>query len=351
MFEIKNSIIQFLSYLPAGFLFKPFFSGEGTILFMHKVIEKKRKTPRIPLMEANEIEVTFLEKMILYLKKKGYEFLSLDEMSKRLDSSEKQLKKFVVFTFDDGYRDNLILAYPIFQKHKVPFTIYVTNCFPNKTAKLWWYLLEDTILENSEISFRIGDELKQFNTRSLKNKERAFNTLREIMINSTSKEQTDIITQLEKKCSKKLQGYLDNETLSWDEINTLCEDELVTIGGHTKNHITLNKVNPLEALAEVMDSKMEIETHTGKEVMHFAYPFGTRNEVNEPEMEILKRSGGFKTATTTRMGNIFKEHKDAKFSLPRIQVLGNQQSLSILNLYLSGFLPAMKNRFKRVITV
>lgn len=351
MFGIKNVALRFLSYLPVGFLFKPFYSGAGTILFMHKVVEKRRNTQRIPLMEANEIEVGFLEKMILYLKKKGYEFLSLEEMNNRLDDSEKLSKKFVVFTFDDGYKDNLTLAYPVFKKHNVPFTVYITNCFPNKTAKLWWYLLEDIVLENSKISLQIGDKQKRFNAGNSKNKNRVFNTLRDMIITSSPKEQLDILEQLEKNYNKKLQCYLDNEAMDWDEIKKLCQDPLVTIGGHTINHITLNKVTAQEAMAEIMGSKEEIENLTGKEVSHFAYPFGTRNEVNEPEMEILKRSRGFKTATTTRMGNIFKEHREAKFSLPRIQVLGNQQRLSILNLYLSGFLPAMKNRFKRVITV
>jgi hypothetical protein len=51
------------------------------------------------------------------------------------------------------------------------------------------------------------------------------------------------------------------------------------------------------------------------------------------------------------MGNIFYEHKNNLHALPRIQVLGTQQDLSILDLYLCGVLPALKNKFKKVITL
>lgn len=346
----KEKLIKTLKYLPIKYFFKKVYGGKGSILFMHKVVKEHNKKERIHLMKANEIEQGFLEKMLVHLLKE-YDIISMDEMCLRLNSNIKQSKKFIVITFDDGYKDNLTLAYPIFKKLNIPFTIYVTNCYPNKTAKLWWYMLEDILLENNTITFRHENTSLSFNCKTQKEKDASFEKIRNIIITSSAKEQDHILKQLEESNNKNLQSYVSKESLNWEEINMLSNDPLVTIGCHTINHLGLNTLTKEEALAEVLNSKKEIESKISNKAIHFAYPFGTKNEINQKEVEILKSTQCFKTATTTRMGNIFKAHNNSLHALPRIQVLGTQQDLSILDMYLCGLLPAIKNKFKKVVTL
>lgn len=346
----KSTIIQIFKYLPFNPLFRPFYSGCGSILFMHKVISQHEDRQRIEMMKANEIDVDFLEKMLLYLKKK-YDFISLDEISKRLESKLEHKKKFIVITFDDGYKDNLTLAYPIFKKLDIPFTIYITNCYPNKTAKIWWYMLEDILLENKQVRFIHNDISYDFESYTQKQKDKSFEQIRNMIINASTEKQSQILEQLENTYNKNLVDYVNFEALSWKEINMLSKDPLVTIGCHTLNHIALNTLTREDQLEEIFKSKEEIEFKINSKPLHFAYPFGTSNEINEDEVKIIKSSNDFKTATTTRMGNIFKAHKNNLYVLPRIQVLGTQQDLSILNLYLCGLIPAIKNKLKKIITL
>ena len=100
--------------------------------------------------ENMKVSPLFLEKFIIELKSKGYEFISLDRLYEILKNGEK-VEKQIVFTLDDGYEDNYKIAYPIFKKYNVPFAVYITTSFPEKKAILWWYILEDLIIENSEI--------------------------------------------------------------------------------------------------------------------------------------------------------------------------------------------------------
>ena len=88
-----------------------------------------------------------------------------------------------------------------------------------------------------------------------------------------------------------------------------------------------------------------------KRVDHFSYPFGSSKEVNEREFAIVKECG-FKTSTTTRWGNIFKEHKDHKECLPRIHVSEKRDlyNVKFLSLSINGVIPCMVNRFKRIVT-
>lgn len=346
----KAFFFQILKTLPINSFFRPFYSGQGSILFMHKVVQRQTGKQRVNLMKANEIEAGFLEEMLIYLKKE-YDIISLEDLCERLESKTKHNKKFIVITFDDGYKDNLTIAYPIFKKLNIPFTIYVTNCYPNKTGKLWWYMLEDILLENETVKLVNNNKQLRFNTRTQKEIDRSFEQIRKIIIEATENEQLKIVYQLEKKYKKNLLNYVDKEALSWEEIQTLSKDNLVTIGCHTLNHLALNTLTKEEQLKEILDSKKEIEYKIKSKSVHFAYPFGTPNEINEKEVNVVKFSKGFKTATTTRMGNIFKAHKNNLHALPRIQVLGTQQDLSILELYLCGLIPAIKNKLKKTITL
>ena len=49
--------------------------------------------------------------------------------------------KRIAVTLDDGYRDNLEHAWPVFQKHRAPFTIFVCPGFTERKSELWWEAL------------------------------------------------------------------------------------------------------------------------------------------------------------------------------------------------------------------
>jgi len=94
----------------------------GEILMMHQVSQTRTSDK-----ERYDLEITptFLEQTILKYKQMGYRFANLDEIYKQMTEHKRSGKKFVCFTFDDGYFNNFTLAYPIFKKYDCPFSIYV----------------------------------------------------------------------------------------------------------------------------------------------------------------------------------------------------------------------------------
>jgi peptidoglycan/xylan/chitin deacetylase (PgdA/CDA1 family) len=107
------------------------------------------------------------------------------------------------------------------------------------------------------------------------------------------------------------------EALSWDDLSKLAQDPLVTIGAHTVTHPVLSKLTQEEARTEMRIGRKLIEEQINRPVDHFCYPFGSRDEVGLREFQ-LARELGFKTATTTRWGNIFKKHRLHLHALPRV---------------------------------
>lgn len=100
-----------------------------------------------------KVSPSFLDEQLTNITEK-FDVIKLNDVPKYL--TKKQSRKFVVFTLDDGYKDNLTNALPVFKKYNVPFTIFVTTNFPDKKAILWWYLLEDLILSHDEIVLSNG---------------------------------------------------------------------------------------------------------------------------------------------------------------------------------------------------
>jgi len=348
----KNKIFKILSDVKIGSLFSSKFGGIGTILFMHKVVPQHiTLAERIPMMRDNEIAADQLEELLLFFRNKNYDIISLNELHELLQNDEKPKKKFVVFTFDDGYEDNLTLAYPIFKKHNAPFALYVTNCFPNKTAHLWWNLLETILLENEQVSLSVSDIELELTTQTLEEKEKAFEILRDQCIHNPPEVLQKIIQFLTKKYQKAIHQYVEHEAISWEQLKQLAKDPLVTIGAHTYNHFALNELSQEEVKKEIITSKEELEKKLEIPIEHFAYPYGSKNEITQREVQLLKEAVHFKTATTTRAGNIFLEHKSDLLSLPRVQILGGWTDHNALNLNLQGLIPALKNGFKSKVTL
>ena len=291
-------------------------SGVCTVFMLHRVNELEKN--KLSLNENLKISPHFLDSFIINLKNKGFNFISLDELFSILKSGKSARKK-VVFTLDDGYKDNYISAYPIFKKHNVPFTIYVSTSFPDQKAILWWYILEDLIIKENSISLM---NAQKFECITKSQKEMTFLKIRDIILKLGKENFIDNLSQLFNNYCIDWYSKSKEMAMSWDEVIELSNYELCTIASHTDNHLSLNKLSTSEELNEIVTANKKLELKTGKKIEHFAYPFGSQNEASNREYEIVKTLG-FKTATTTIRGNIFKYHKNQMESLPRIMLTEN----------------------------
>ena len=308
--SIKSNITDFINDI--GFV-STLYSGLGTILMLHRVypLENNKLAPN----ERLKVSPEFLEQFIVELKKENYSFISLDELYDILKNGKK-VKKKIVFTFDDGYADNYEIAYPIFKKYNIPFAIYITTSFPDQKAILWWYLLEDLIIKNEEIVLSNG---RKFSCRTEEEKIDTFNKIRKLI---QSLERDGFLNNLQKLFEYYDIDWFDKSKelcLSWEQIIELSKDELVTIGGHTVNHLALNQLSEKEIINEILEANRIIEDKINRKIEHFAYPFGSRSEIMQHEFDIVKKLH-FKTATTTRKGNIFPEHANHLECLPRFSL-------------------------------
>jgi len=305
MYQLKNIYRTIRNtYLRFGTL--------GTIYMLHRCSPINREN--LYWNEHMKVSPEFLRNF-LKEQKKTHDFISLDEVLELSHSRRK--KKCIVMTFDDGYRDNYEYALPIFDELSIPFVVYVTNSFPDKTAFLWWYILEDILKVNKYIELADG---RRFDCKTKKKKEDAFLNLRQLVLNL---DQENLVTEFNTMFGNygiDISTYNDALCLSWDMIKEMSNNRWCTIAAHTINHKALNKLPKEQLDYEINQGKKELEEHIGKTVKHFAYPFGTFNEVSGREMEFVKKCG-FNTVCYAFGGNFTRKNIGKPLELPR-QFLG-----------------------------
>jgi peptidoglycan/xylan/chitin deacetylase (PgdA/CDA1 family) len=344
----KGPFLKIARYTGIHKAFRRFYSGIGTILMFHRIAKKGTAT-RIEKNTRNEVSPEYLESLVNYLMTTGHEIVSLDELYRILMGRKKQ-KKCVAFTFDDGYADVYSLAYPIFKKYGLPFTVYVSTNYPDGKAVLWWYLLEDLVLKNDSVSFTHDKRTYFFDSSTAERKEAAFHSIRTMLIRQSTGALEPLLKDIFEPYGIDAREHCRKLALDWNQLTIMSEDPLVTIGAHTVNHYALSKLDIEQAEYEIRRSREIIESRIGEKVEHFSYPFGSRAEAGKREFDLVKNAG-FKTVTTTRIGNIFPEHKSHLECLPRVPVRGDREDLFHLELFLSGYIPALSHNFRKVVTV
>ncbi len=312
---------------PISFLanvFGPLCKGKGAILMYHRILPEKfiKQDMKIGLAVSCEN----FEKHLITLKSK-YKFVSMDMFLENLENKKDEFT--IVLTFDDGYKDNFIHALPILKKHKIPALIYVTTNFLEKKVSMWWYELKEKILNSSKLNFEYRQKKYVFNLESDEDKLSAFNKIRNLFLKVNLTEQNQLLKIITGNEEKK--NYA-NLCLNLEEIRSLDQDPLITIGSHTHTHPNLKNLSSNEVELEIKKSLSILENLLQHKIKHFSYPYGDKNAVSSREIEIVKKLS-FNSAVTTQ---IYPVSSKNIFSLPRIFVGNDTCDRTLIN-HLTGF--------------
>ena len=341
--RILKAVLSALHYSGADSMIAPFTRGIGAIFMLHHTSPEKPGK-----FEPNRIlKVTphFLELVIRQVRASGFEIVSLDEAHFRLIEGDYG-KPFVCFTFDDGYRDNLTYAYPIFKRHNLPFAIYVPTDYADGRGDLWWLALEKVIVQVDALSLKIEGSLRRLRCATPAEKDAAFHTVYWWLRSIDEVDARGIVRELCNGIDFDADELCPQLMMNWTEIAQLAGDPLVTIGAHTRRHYALAKLTLAEAQAEIEKSVRRIEQETGKPCRHFSYPYGDEASAGPREFALVKELG-LKTGVTTRKGLIHARHAQQLTGLPRVSLNGDYQKPRYVKVLLSGAPFAFFNMVQR----
>ncbi len=263
------------------------------ILLYHRV------QPRNDPLSIHTVEAEYFERQIRILAD-CFRLITLPQLVEEVRGGALQ-PNTVCITFDDGYRDNYVYAYPILKKYGVPATIFLASGVIGSKARLWHDRVLGTlrITKVSRLNWpRQSQKLWRLDLRE----ERVHFAL--WMLNTLKRQppasRDGEIAALMAACQVTAADLPGNEMLSWHEVKEMHRHGFA-FGAHTVTHPILSTLNEGEIVFEVSESKRMIEQQLGDKVKIFAYPNGQAGDFDYRAKKILQ-SLGYHCAVTTLWG-------------------------------------------------
>ena len=296
------------------------------ILTYHRILENEhhRKADTQPGMCVTQAS---FDKQLAFLTQEYYP-VTLNELSGSLKNNRPIRERTVVVTFDDGWHDNYVLAFPLLEKYKLPATIFLpTDLIASNDLPTFIHvsllLGEGDIWPNRAIGClkQIVNEygLDRDNPKlSPDTIDRTRNDASRFMVTlmNLSLEQIGQVAQRMMEAegidpdSWKARRWL----MSWDEIRQLNRS-LIDFGSHGQSHDLMIHISSEEVERELLESKRIIESELGEPVKLFSYPNGDYNA----QIKQLVEKSGYDCAVTVK-GCDDRETLPDRFALRRINL-------------------------------
>jgi len=234
------------------------------------------------------------EQQMKYLHTSGYKTLKPGELLSYIKGDTVFNEKAVMITFDDGWLDNYIYAYPVLKKYGINATIFIASHWIDEASKA---ALPDTAqIPNHEES------------ASLISRNEAYKVV-----------------------------------LNWDLVKEMDDSGLIEFHSHTQNHVKCHHLSEQDLTAELTVSRQTIEEKLRRKCDFLCWPMGRYNDLTVKTAKEI----GYKALFTTDLG--IADKTADPFAVKRIAVKDSmawfKKSLTIYtNSVLSKLYLAMKRK-------
>jgi peptidoglycan/xylan/chitin deacetylase (PgdA/CDA1 family) len=222
----------------------------------------------------------------------------------------------VVFTFDDGYVDNLVEAKPLLERQDVPATVFVVSGYVGSRRRFWWDELERICLSPpvlpDRLDLEIAGEVRTWGITAEAERRALYRDLREAFGQLDEQERDELLVELRVWGGVGQPGRIETPTA--DDLRQLADGGLVEIGAHTVTHPRLTALPRERQLEEIHGSRRQLEELLDREIRLFSYPFGAHDRTTVG----CAREAGLACACTTRAGGV--RPSTDPYRLPRLYV-------------------------------
>ncbi|WP_119939021.1 polysaccharide deacetylase family protein [Neorhizobium sp. NCHU2750] len=311
--------------------------GAGVIFTMHHV----RPESASIIGPNRHLEVTpeFLDTAIRELKSLGYDFVALSDVPERLARPTE--RPFAAFTLDDGYRNNADHALPVFEKHGVPFTVFIAQGLSEHSQPLWWEIIGRLLRQEKQVRFDFGRGMEVLELRNPVQQLDTFFRFSSYVWRNNEAQATQTLCEFAKGYGIDPLSMTTELIMGPEELKRFGEHPLVTLGAHTVTHRKLCRLSAEEAEDEMRRSAEWLANLTGKRPTAIAYPYGSRDAIGPREFKTATDLG-FVIGLTTQPGMLTAADLSRLTALPRVSLNGYYQKSRYVAALASGLPFALK---------
>jgi peptidoglycan/xylan/chitin deacetylase (PgdA/CDA1 family) len=290
------------------------------ILMYHRVLNDSDETGH--LQPGLYVTKGVFDRQIAFMADK-YSMISITEYLELLQGNCSMPPKAAIVTFDDGWRDNYLQAYPVLKKYNTPAVIFLAVDFIGADASFWFLelskILASTKMPKAKIADKLRNTLKKYpDSKSaaelLKQDIESFAGNNDTLIEKIKPLEQEIIDDFIStlKSDYRYTPLDEKALLSWNEVFEMAADR-IEFGSHGLTHRLLTSLKPEEVEQELKQSKILIEDKLKVSVLSFSYPNGNYNH----GIEKIVKNAGYRCAFLAGKNNA--TYKD-KFAIGRIGI-------------------------------
>lgn len=230
--------------------------------------------------------------------------LSMSQIEDALHHGAPLPPNALAITVDDGYRDFLTVALPIFRAYELPVTVYLISGFIDGQLWPWWDRLQWALQHSNKAFFDDATASNDLPSRlplgSDAERLTAYSQLIAALVKLPNRERVALMDRLPETLAVDIPAAAPAEyaALTWDEVRRM-QPQGIEFGAHTHTHPILTSLeNEASIQAELAESKRRIEEELRSPATHFCYPNGDFNET----VVAAVKACGFLSATTVLSG-------------------------------------------------
>jgi peptidoglycan/xylan/chitin deacetylase (PgdA/CDA1 family) len=250
--------------------------------------------------------------------KRRHVVVGADELGAIVAGHERLRHPRVAITFDDGYRDNYSVVYPILRSHGLPGLFFLATQFVGSRELVWW----------DRIAFAVRHTKRRLITLALPtplvvevdhaDREIAIQTVLRAYKRTLHMGDAAFFAMLEEACDLEIPRLAEEPPfLSWDEAAEMQRGGM-GIGSHTHSHRILGSLSPEEQRSELRDSRKQLVDRGFEAANFLAYPVGGPSDFSEVTKREA-RDAGF-TVGFSNYGGINVPGQTDAFDVMRIAI-------------------------------
>lgn len=318
-------------------------SASGLAVVTYHGVKPNGYEPLDAAFDGNLISAEVLSQQLRLLKL-YYNVISPEEFLSWRERKVSLPERAVLLTCDDGLLNCLTDMLPVLLQESVKCLFFVTGASAGESRSMLWYEeLFLLLLRVPDGPFEIAADGMVIRGE-LRNREQRRAIWR------------DSVKRLSQLASANRRSFLDvawarsrwnakpdlsdNNSPSCRRYGLLTASELrklitagMTVGAHAMTHPMLSQMQSDLALAEIVESRVQLASVLDKQIWGFAYPFGDPHSVT-PQVLEMPQQAGFAAAFLNFGGGLGASLPP--YALPRIHVTAEVR-LSELEAHVSGF--------------
>jgi peptidoglycan/xylan/chitin deacetylase (PgdA/CDA1 family) len=198
--------------------------------------------------------------------------------------------RYVMLTFDDGYRDNFTEALPVLRAHGLPATFFVTTRFLDTRRIAWWDEIAWIVHAAEGRELRVRPWVEWPLSLEPGARQATVRTLINLCASLPQEAQEMLLDSLADAADTRRHRPGGDFWMTWDQIRELRAAGM-HIGGHSVSHPQLAALSTDDQYREITGCQARLEAELGEPMRYFSYPFGGKESFAVSTQKILAASG------------------------------------------------------------